>query len=143
MKSYYGNLMVDIFEFLFAIVSLLLVWVSYAKDSILFFGITAIVYMLPRFLSIILHIVNNGIDLIRYIIDLISLIMLFISFGIVCLLLFNQISAIISEKSFPNVINLFFYFVSAVSLTDIVYRIIVGIVQKFSVITRNTNTKSC
>lgn len=142
MKSYYGNLVVDIFELIFAIVSLLLVWVSCAKDSILFFGITAIVYMLPRFLTIILGIVNNARDIIRLRIDVVSLVMLFISFIIVCIVLFDSVSNIFPENFKINTINTIFYIVSSISLSDIVYKTLVGLIQKFSITNQNHKSKS-
>ena len=137
MRSYYGNLVVDIFELVFAIVSLLLVWVSCVKDSMLFFGITAIVYMLPRLLTIILGIVNNGRDVLRLIVDIVALVMIFASFVIVCLVLFNSVSKIFPDTLKQDTINAIFYIISSVSLIDIVLKVIVGMVQKFSVTYRN------
>ena len=142
MKSYYGNLVVDFFELVFAIVSLLLVWVSCYKDSVLFFGITAVVYMLPRFLSVILGIFNNGSDRLRLVIDLISIIMLFVSFMIVCFTMVDYVANIFHKNISTITLSNFFYAVSSVSLIDIVFKLLVGIVQKFSVINRNRKNKS-
>lgn len=140
MKSYYGNLVVDIFEFVFAVVSLLLVWLSCAKDSAGLFGITAIIYMLPRLLSIILGIVNNGRDLLRLIFDAISLTVILISFVFVCFIMFDSVVPVFPKDTDINNLYSLFYILSSISMFDIIYKVFVGIVQKFSVIIKNHET---
>lgn len=143
MKSYYGNLVVDIFDLVFAVVSLLLVWISCAKDSAIFFGITAAIYMFPRLLSVILGIVNNGRDVVRLIIDVVSLLMLLASFFMVSLIMFDSFieSFQILHTDFVT-LNIVFYILSALSLSSIVYKVIVGIIQKFFLTIRNYKSKS-
>ena len=142
MKSYYGNLVVDIFELIFAFVSLLLVWVSYAKDSVVFFGISTVIYMLPRLLSLIEGILNNGRDILRLVTDLVALVTLLASFVIVCLIMFDYVADVFGDNINMNCIQIVFYVFSAISLCDVIQKVIIGIVQKFSVTIRNNKSKS-
>lgn len=142
MKSYYGNLIVDIFEFIFSVVSLLLVWLSCVKDSVVLFGITAIVYMLPRLLSVVLGISNNGRDILRLIFDITSLTTLLILFVFVCFLMFHSQIEIFPKGVKTETLYSVFYSLSAVSMFDIIYKVIVGIVQKFSLVIRNHKANS-
>ena len=139
MKSYYGNLIVDTFDLLFSTVSLLLIWMSFDKDSYILFGITAVIYMLPRFLIILLGITNNTNDIYRLKIDIISMVALAVSFGLVCVILINQYTSILSTPiNIYYAQNIFFIF-SAISLGDIAYKLFIGLVQKYQTIKNNSN----
>lgn len=141
MKSYYGNLVVDIFELIFAIVALFLVWISSTRDTIEFFGISTIVYMLPRFLTIVLGISNNSRDIIRLSFDVVSLITLFFSFVLVCFLMFNEIKPVLPEEFTIDNFFVCFYVISGISLSDTIYKCLIGLVRKFSLTIENHKCK--
>lgn len=128
MKSYYGNLVADILEFLFAIASLVLVWQvnlnsNEAQKS---FIISIFVYLLPRFLVVIYGIDNNRKDILRFFIDLFSLLMLFACFILACIFWIR----ISNNKVISVACITIFYAFSGLSLFDIAYKIAVGISQK-------------
>lgn len=138
MKSYYGNLTVDIFEMVFMILSLILVWISAIVEDATLFTITAVIYIMPRLLSILIGISNNGCDSYRLFVDVIALLALIISFIVVCIMLLNSQTQLFGENNnFLNVLNTFFVF-SAVSLSDVIFKVINGLLQKFSVTIQNS-----
>ena len=137
MKSYYGNVLADTFELIFAITALLLVWVSLSKDSIVFFGITSSIYILPRILSIIKGIVNNGRDIFRKIIDIVSLTAILLVFLLLSLMLVNYVTNSIFDKIPTSIIHHVFYILSAISLADLTIKLVIGMIQQISVTSQN------
>ncbi|GEM_PF-3131707 len=138
MRSYYGNLVIDILDLVFSFVSLILVWVSYVTDSTIFFGISTAIYLLPRLLSVLLEIVNNGRDVIRLVIDIVSLLMILASFVLVIIVMFDFFvgSSNIVNIDF-EIMSKLFYIISAISLSNSVYKVLVGIFQRISLTIRN------
>lgn len=138
MRSYYGNLVIDILDLVFSFVSLILVWVSYGTDSTIFFGISTAIYLLPRLLSVLLEIVNNGRDVIRLVIDIVSLLMILASFVLVIIVMFDFFvgSSNIVNIDF-EIMSKLFYIISAISLSNSVYKVLVGIFQRISLTIRN------
>lgn len=138
MRSYYGNLVIDILDLVFSFVSLMLVWVSYVTDSTIFFGISTAIYLLPRLLSVLLEIVNNGRDVIRLVIDIVSLLMILASFVLVIIVMFDFFvgSSNIVNIDF-EIMSKLFYIISAISLSNSVYKVLVGIFQRISLTIRN------
>lgn len=134
MKSHYGNLVVNSLELVFAIVSLLLTWVSLINDGIPIFAITTIVYILPRFLSASSNMVCNGCDITKFVIDIISLVALFASFVFGSLLVFDFATGSSWGTGFQENARLGFYISSAISLAEFVFKLITGIIQRFSLI---------
>ena len=135
MKSYYGNIIVDLFELVFAIVSLLFTWLSLVNDDTAMFAITALVYMLPRFLSICKGIMDNGNDMVRMAFDITSLVALFASFVMASLLVFNSATEVkLFEVHTQEVFQVAFYCLSAVSLLEFVFKCSAGISQRISLI---------
>lgn len=138
MRSYYGNLIVDILDLVFSFVSLVLVWVSCVKDSTIFFGISTAIYLLPRLLSVLLEIATNGRDVIRLVIDIVSLLMLLASFALVVITIFDFFVGTLNITDIDfRIMSKLFYIFSAISLSNIVYKVLVGILQRISLTIRN------
>ncbi len=138
MKSHYGNVIVDFFELLFSLVALVLTWFSLIKDGMAMFAITAILYMLPRFLLVSKDIMENGSDVFRAVVNMISLGALLLAFLAGGIIVFNYaIDYRFFDLSVQKVIQIVFYCVSAISLFDYAFKCIAGISQRFAV------TKNC
>ena len=137
IRSYYGNLVIDFMDFIFAAGALILIWISCKRDDIIFFGISAIVYLFPRLLSLLNGITNNGRDFFRQIIGLISMVAaivaVFIVFGSMADRAINPV-----DYSFPESLQKVCFVFSGLSLLSSVYRLLVGVSQKVSLTYRNS-----
>ena len=139
MRSYYGNLLHDTLETVFSVVSVLLIWISYEnQDKTPLFAFSAFIFILPRILSVINDIDNNGYDKKRHIVGLISLAGLIGSFFIVISILLKDHLGTLSSVFNLKVAYALFCIFTSMSLFSLINRVLIGYIQKISISIKNS-----